>query len=610
MEEWLDYGAKMRFNVANLHFHLGESGVARLVWQRLGVDCPLTEFQQGQIAMYQEVVRYARLLGMRVTLPTTRATINIGHIDTVDVAPFAAFYEQFHETVRFTESWLWSLHIRRVSPQDPCYPRLVGMLIEELIRLYGTDHLYQLEPPSEENLIIDDPGERVAIVQGMMRRNMDAVRALDPDAVFLLNTWCLVGEDLDEARRLNSEAQLSVIKEDPGIIVMESDVVLAPVFLKKQFFFGKPWIASILYTGGGNTALYGYLATVIQTMQQQIVREAKAAQCIGFASWTESRDHNHYFFNCLAELAWDPMEVMLGDFLRRYAVARYGPAHGLQLLPALHALNALAFNTALQDSMNRPFYRLLGWRWGDDAAYQERVMALQEPDVLLAVRQMLAVAGEMEDSPFFARDLVDVSKLYLAIRLNAYKHQLNMAAQRLTASATDEERKTARQEFETGAALLIAAMHAMAQVAGSIQHYRLCTEEEQALCWPPFDAPRDNLRFIRECRTALQGVDNWTCLLDYWGEDLQELIEYYYLPRIEARIDAMRRGVAEAWDQGSEQKATALLMNFTPGPPHPADEEIVRRFILDGYPREAVSFYQGSLPELIASVLAQFPADG
>ena len=175
-KQWLDYGAKMRFNVANLHFHLGECGVARLVWQRLGVDCALTDFQQRQIAMYQQVVNYARLLGMRITLPTTRATTNLGHIDSVDFAPYAAFHAQYRETIRFTESQWGGWRVLRVSPRDPYYPRLIGMLVEETTRLFGTDHLYQLEPPSEENLIIDDPDERIHIVQEMMRRNMAAVR--------------------------------------------------------------------------------------------------------------------------------------------------------------------------------------------------------------------------------------------------------------------------------------------------------------------------------------------------------------------------------------------------------------------------------------------------
>ena len=390
---------------------------------------------------------------------------------------------------------------------------------------------------------------------------------------------------------------------------MESDVVLAPVFLKKQNFFGKPWIAGILYSGGGNTGLYGYLASVIQTMQQQIIRDPKAsAHCIGFASWVESRDHNHYFFNCLAELSWDPMEVVLGDFLRRYALARYGPAHGLALLPALHALNASAFNTALQDSMNRPFYRLLGWRWGDDPAYQERIMALQEPDVLLALRHMLAVAAELADSPLFQRDLVDVTKLYLAIRLNAYKQQLGTAAQQLTEATAPGEREAARLAFETAADQLIAGMRAMAQVAGSIPHYRLRTEEQAALRWPSLAADQDNLRFIRERRTILLDFDHWVGLLDYWGEDLQELIEYYYLPRVEARIDAMRRGIADTLAGGSEQQTTGLLMNFTPGPPHPADEEIIRHFVIDGYPRDQVTFFDGALPELIASIVDRIGA--
>ena len=163
-----------------------------------------------------------------------------GHIDTVDFAPFEAFYEQYKDTVRFTESQWGGWRVLRVSPLEPLDSRLISQFVAEIIRLFGTDHLYQLEPPSEENLIIDDPVERDRVMQGMLRQIITTVRALDPDASFLVNTWCLVGEDLDEQRRLNSAAQLTVIKEEPGIIVMESDVVLAPVFLKKDTFSANP----------------------------------------------------------------------------------------------------------------------------------------------------------------------------------------------------------------------------------------------------------------------------------------------------------------------------------------------------------------------------------
>ena len=223
---------------------------------------------------------------------------------------------------------------------------------------------------------------------------------------------------------------------------------------------------------------------------------------------------------------------------------------------------------------------------------------------LLALQHMLGGREYVADSPFYQRDLVDVTKLYLAIRLNAYRRQLLTAAQRLTRGHT-----VAETGFEEAAAQLLAGMRAMAQVAGSIPHYRLRTEEEQALRWPPVEDKQDNLRFIRERRTILLDMDHWCSLLDYWGEDLQELLDYYYLPRVEARIDAMRNGLASSFDGENEQQGTGLLMNFAPGAPHAADEEIVRHFVIDGYPRETVTYYEGSLPTLIASVLEQFPIE-
>ncbi len=224
--------------------------------------------------------------------------------------------------------------------------------------------------------------------------------------------------------------------------------------------------------------------------------------------------------------------------------------------------------------MNRPFYRLMGWRWGDDPDLQEEMMALQEPDTILAIRHMLSLADQLGESPFFRRDLVDVTKFYPAIRLNAYKKRLLEAAKR----SWDKDSQTGKvglAEFEQWAGKLQACMRAVAQLAGSLSHDRLRTEEERSQSWPRVWESEDNLRYIRERRTILLDLANWHNLIDYRGEDLQELIEFYYLPRVIARIESMRGGVASALEVDTGKGLKGVLMNFTPGPPHPADEKIV-----------------------------------
>lgn len=607
-KRWLDYGAKMRFNVANLYMHLAESGLAVLVWKRLGAGIELTDHQRAQMALYREVVRHARLLGIRVILPTSRAITSLGHIDRSMNAQFEAFHNLYKDKAAFIESLWCGWRVYRVSAADPLYTQAIGLLVEEAVRHFGTDHLYALEPVSEENLLIENPKERDALVQGMLRGTIKAVRGIDPQARFMTDTWCMVGEDMDEQRRLNAESQLKVIKEEDTII-QEADVVLCPIYLKKNYFYGKPWLAGIMTAGGGTTGLYGYLAAAIQALQQ-ISRDPKASSCIGFASWPESHDHNHYYYNGLAELAWDPQQVWLGDYLRRHVVARFGPEHGLELLPAVHALNASVYNTMVPDALNRPFYRLLGWRWAGESDAQERQMATQEPDVLLALRHMLKHTAVFADSPLFRRDLVDVAKLYLGLRVNAYKRDLMTAVGTAQSACDDSKRQAARSAFEKSAAHVLAGMRAIAKMAGGIPHYRLRSEEDRAEKWPPIIPGEDNLRYIRERRTLLLDLPNWNSLLDYWGEDHQELIEYCYIPRVEARIDELRAGLGQAINQDRAEKVsqpTGLLMNFAPSTGHPADKRIVEEFVTKGYPRRKVRFYAGSLPRLIRSMLTEFP---
>ena len=97
------------------------------------------------MALYRDVVSHARLVGIRVILPTARAVTSLGHIDRSMDAQFEAFHALYRDKVRFTESLWCGWRVHRVSAADPLYAKAIGLMAEEAVRHFGTDHLYMLE---------------------------------------------------------------------------------------------------------------------------------------------------------------------------------------------------------------------------------------------------------------------------------------------------------------------------------------------------------------------------------------------------------------------------------------------------------------------------------
>ena len=574
-----------------------------LAWKRLQAPIELSEFQRKQIELYQGVVRYARLLGMKVTLPIDYATSG-GAWGTQTFDQFMVFYDKYKDRVAFKSLEWCNQKSFVVDSRDPMFADLIKISVEEVIRLFGTDHLYTINAPSEERDTLK-PDEIAAVVESGMRTPIRVVEEIDPEASFIMNTWAFVAEEVDKQRARRAPAVLKVIKEE-NIIIQESDIALCPVFHKKGYFFGKPWFAGVIHAGGAEPAIFGYLSTIIQTVQQQIVRESMAKHCIGFFAVPESRCHNFAFYNCIAELAWNPMQVVLGDYLRRFAVARYGPEYGQHLIPMVYTLNASVYNTAIPDAQNRPFYRLMAYRWTGDPVSQEEMMAKQEPDVHSALVSLVNEADSLSASPLYRRDLVDLAKQYLGLRCDSYKNRVVETAHALQ-TAKGEEEETARKELDMWAGKLEAAMMMQAKLVGSIPYYRLRTYEEMALRWPQAAKNDDNLKKIRKDRTILLSEENWSTLLDYWSEDLTELILFYYWPRVKARIDELRSGLFGALEVDLGKGAEGLLMNFAPRRGYSADERIVKSFVQDGYQRDSVEYYDGDIRELVLKLLKQFP---
>ena len=99
--------------------------------------------------------------------------------------------------LRRLPSWCGFAPTHFVDPQDPLFVRIGKLFIEEQTRQFGTDHLYasdtfiEMQPPSS------DP----QFLAGMGKAVYDAMRAGDPQAIWVLQGWLFVNNPPFGSRR-------------------------------------------------------------------------------------------------------------------------------------------------------------------------------------------------------------------------------------------------------------------------------------------------------------------------------------------------------------------------------------------------------------------------
>lgn len=114
--------------------------------------------------------------------------------------------------------------------------------------------------------------------------------------------------------------------------------------------------------------------------------------------------------------------------------------------------------------------------------------------------------------------------------------------------------------------------------------------------------------------------ENW--VLDYYGDDLCELVLYYYLPRLMAYLKEMiailERGDEQSWHEaigapnvkdGTIEHGDFYWGKQISGPLMRHDREIILSFIANGYPRDEIEYYEGPLPDLVEEILGEFPLE-
>ena len=270
------------------------TGPAYLPWHRManidGWCGPLPkEWLEGQTALQQRIVERERALNMRPVLPAFA-----GHVpgalrdlfpddDIQALSTWAGFDEQYRTCF--------------LNSEDPLYSRIQRLYLEEQTRLFGTDHIYGIDPFNE----VDPPSFEPEYLNKVSKHIYESLTAVDPEAEWLQMAWFLYYQRKDYTKE-RTRAMLTGVPQGK-MTMLDYYCEYKEMWREHEGFYGQPFIWCYLGNFGGNTNVQGRVKEAGQRIERAL------AECgdnlVGIGSTLEGLDVQQFPYEYILEKAWN-----------------------------------------------------------------------------------------------------------------------------------------------------------------------------------------------------------------------------------------------------------------------------------------------------------------
>lgn len=270
------------------------TGPAHLPWHRMSnIDYwqgPLPqEWIDNQCELQKKIVARERQLGMKPVLPAFA-----GHVPQ----ELKALYPDARITrVSYWGGFADEYRCSFLDPMDPLYEKIQKEFLEEQTRLFGTDHIYGVDPFNE----IDAPSWDPETLGGMSKHIYESMAAVDPEAVWLQMGWLFYADPTHWTRE-NIESFLRAVPQD-RLIMLDYFCEFTEIWKNTEKFFGQPYLWCYLGNFGGNTMLSGNFRTVSARMEDAFANGGNNLRGVG--STLEGLDVNQFMYEFMFDKAWN-----------------------------------------------------------------------------------------------------------------------------------------------------------------------------------------------------------------------------------------------------------------------------------------------------------------
>ena len=287
------------------------TGSAYLPWHRManidGWCGPLPkEWLEGQTALQQRIVERERALNMRPVLPAFA-----GHVP-------GALRELFPKAdIQALSSWAGFDDQYRtyfLNSEDPLYSRIQRLFLEEQTRLFGTDHIYGIDPFNE----VDPPSFEPAYLNKVTKHIYESLTAVDPEAEWLQMAWFLYYQSKDYTQE-RTRAMLTGVPQGK-MTMLDYYCEYKEMWREHERFYGLPFIWCYLGNFGGNTNVQGRVKEAGERIERAL--EECGDNLVGIGSTLEGLDIQQFPYEYILEKAWSfgkSEEQIINELADRHA---------------------------------------------------------------------------------------------------------------------------------------------------------------------------------------------------------------------------------------------------------------------------------------------------
>ena len=489
-----------RFGMTDDQIRSHFTGPAHLAWHRMvninSFQGPLPQdWIDGQAELQKKILARERSLSMRPVLHAFS-----GSVPTV--------FKEMHPEAAITKVSNWGgfgdpYRCNFLSPMDPLYTEIQKACIEETEALFGSDHIWGLDPFNEVEAPSWD-AETLAEYGGAFWKSLEAA---DPEATWLQMGWFLIN-DRKHWTPENMEAFLGSVPRGKMIMLdYHDDWVLG--WKITESFYGHDYIACALLNFGGNTLFNGNFPTLIP-FYEETFRDG-GSNMKGVGSTLEGFGTNPYYYEFVLSQAWNYPQTP-DEWIDKLADRHIGreDASARALWHDL-IMNIAPQYTGSGVSMNG--HPKFGERWNWTVKYPD--IKGRTPIMDYAWRKMLEIGSDRYEYKY---DLVNLGRQALGDLFDVLKDSLEVA---WNAQNLDLMKEISAQMGEV--------MEDCDRLVACVPEFNMQDWNEAARSWGRTKEEKDY--YERSARTILTIWGNATGLTDYANRQWAGLIRSYYKPR-------------------------------------------------------------------------------
>lgn len=269
------------------------TGPTYLPWHRManidGWNGPLPmHWLDTQVELQKKILARERELNMKPVLPAFA-----GHVPGALKRIFPeANIQNLGKWAGFAEEY----RCHFLNPEEPLFATIQKNYIKEQTRLFGTDHIYGVDPFNE----VDPPSWEPEYLSKVSSDMYHTLTAADPKAEWMQMTWMFYFDRKDwTAPRV--KAMLTGVPQDK-MVLLDYHCENVELWKTTEHFHGQPYIWCYLGNFGGNTTLTGNVKESGARLDNTLINGGNNFKGIG--STLEGLDVAQFPYEYIFEKAW------------------------------------------------------------------------------------------------------------------------------------------------------------------------------------------------------------------------------------------------------------------------------------------------------------------